>query len=142
MAQAKEVKEAMTEANQLVVFGKGSSGLPAAVQKAIERQGLKSKERAGVAPSWKPSKAGEYVVGEILAIRPNLGEFGSTAIVMNAPGGPISLWLGADLKTKFGDNLRVGQVYCILYEGKLTKKENPKLKNDMHLYKVVEILES
>jgi hypothetical protein len=50
------------------------------------------------------------------------------------------VWLGADLKTKLGGNVREGQVYCIQYMGKLKKTDNPKLKNDMHQYQVVEII--
>ncbi len=124
---------------QLVVFSKGTLGLPAAIQKAIERQGLRTLEKAGVAPTWKPTKPSEYLVGDVLAVRPDVGEFGGTVVVINTPEGPQSVWLGADLKTKMSD-VRVGQVYCIVYDGILTKKDNPKLKNDMRLYKVVEIL--
>jgi|SRR6267142_6584784 len=125
---------------QLVVFGTNRTGLPAAVQKAIERHGMKTKELAGVAPTWKPLDPGTWILGEVLAVRHEVGEFGSTVVVLGTEDGPQSVWLGADLKTKFGDNVAAGQIYCIVYEGKLTKKENPKLKNDMHLYKVVEIL--
>lgn len=124
----------------LVLFNKGNSTLPAAVAKAVERAGFKTKERAGVAPTWKPSKPGEYVCGEILAVRDGVGEFGGTVVVVNDLHGIVSVWLGADLKTKLAGAVKEGQVYCIVYQGKLSKKDNPKLKNDMHQYNVVEIL--
>jgi len=126
----------------LVLFNKGTSTLPAAVQKQIDKMGLKLKTRElpGVEPSWKPLKAGEYVIGEILAIREGVGEFGGTVVVMNAQGGPVSVWLGADLKTKMGSNIRIGQVYCIQYMGELKKADNPKLKNNMKQFQVVELL--
>ena len=125
----------------LVLFNKGTNTLPQAVQKQIERMGLKLKTRElpGVEPSWKPGKPGEYVIGEILAIREGVGEFGGTVVVMNNPGGPVSVWLGADLKTKM-TGLRLGQVYCITYMGELQKKDNPKLKNDMKQFNVVELI--
>lgn len=126
----------------LVLFNKGTSTLPAAVQRQIERMGLKLKTRElpGVEPSWKPDKAGEYVIGEVLAIREGVGEFGGTVVVLAAQGGPVSVWLGADLKTKMGSNLRNGQVYCIQYMGELKKSDNPRLKNNMKQFQVVEIL--
>ena len=130
------------ENEAIVVFNRGNvSGLPAAVQRAIERSGIKTREMAGVAPSWKPQDAGTYIIGEVVAIRENLGEFAGSCVVLMTQDGPQSVWLGADLKTKLGQSVRVGQVYCIVYDGKLSKKDNPKLKNDMHLYKVVELLE-
>lgn len=124
----------------LVLFNKGTSTLPAAIQKQIDRLGLKTREKAGVAPSWKPTKPGEYVAGEVLAVRDGVGEFAGTVVVMNTPDGPVSVWLGADLKTKLGGNVKEGQVYCIQYMGKLKKTDNPKLKNDMHQFQVVEII--
>ena len=126
----------------LVLFNKGTSTLPAAVQRQIDRMGLKLKTRElpGVEPSWKPTKAGEYVIGEVLAIRPGVGEFGGTVIVLAAQGGPVSVWLGADLKTKMGSNVRLGQIYCIQFMGKLKKADNPKLKNDMNQFQVAEII--
>lgn len=134
--------ETKGEEQALVVFNRGNvSGLPAAVQKAIERSGIKTRELAGVAPSWKPEDPGTYIIGEVIAIRENLGEFAGSCIVLMTDKGPQSVWLGADLKTKLGQSVRVGQYYCIVYDGKLAKKDNPKLKNDMHLYKVVELLD-
>jgi len=124
----------------LILFNRGTSTLPAAVQRAIERHGLKVRPKAGVEPSWKPTKPGEYIVGEVLAVREGVGEFQGTVIVINAPEGPASVWLGADLKAKLGGAVKVGQVYCISYMGKLKKTDNPKLKNDMHQFQVVEIL--
>jgi len=126
----------------LVLFNKGTSTLPAAVQRAIERSGLKlkSRELPGVAPSWKPTTPGEFVFGEILAIREGVGEFAGTVIVLSTKDGPVSVWVGVDLKTKFGSNVRVGQVYCIQYMGKILKSQNPKLKKDMHQFQVAEII--
>lgn len=126
----------------LVLFNKGTATLPAAVQRAIDRSGLKLKtrEKAGVAPSWKPTKPGEYVFGEVLAVREGVGEFAGTVVVISSPDGPVSVWLGADLKTKLGGDVREGKVYCIQYMGKLKKTDNPKLKNDMHQFQVAEIL--
>lgn len=126
----------------LVLFNKGTSTLPAAVQRAIERSGLKLKTRElpGVEPSWKPTTAGDYILGEVLAIREGVGEYQGTVVVLAAQGGPVSVWLGADLKTKLGGKIRTGQVYCIQYMGELKKSENPKLKNNMKQYQVVEIL--
>ncbi len=126
----------------LILFNKGTSTLPAAVQRQIERMGLKLKTRTlpGVEPSWKPTKAGEYIIGEVLAIRQNVGEFEGTVVVFAAQGGPVSVWLGADLKTKLGGNVRIGQVYCIQFMGELKKTENPKLKNNMKQYQVSEII--
>ena len=125
----------------LVLFNKGTSTLPAAVQRAIERSGLKLKTRQlpGVEPSWKPTKPGEYVLGEVIAVRENTGEFAGTVVVISDPNGPVSVWLGADLKLKLG-GVRVGQVYCIQYMGKLKKSDNPKLKNDMNHFQVSEII--
>lgn len=126
----------------LVLFNKGTSTLPAAVQRQIDRMGLKLKTRElpGVEPSWKPTKPGEYVIGEVLAVRDGVGEFGGTVVVISAQGGPVSVWLGADLKTKMGTNVRIGQVYCIQYMGELKKADNPKLKNNMKQFQVSEIL--
>lgn len=140
MPEQKEKTEESKEA--LVLFNKGTSTLPAAVQRQIERMGLKLKTRElpGVEPSWKPVKAGDYIIGEVLAIRENIGEFKGTVIVMAAQGGPVSVWLGFDLKTKLGGRVRIGQVYCIQYMGELLKSQNPKLKNNMKQYNVVEIL--
>jgi len=137
-----EKKENGSDKEALVLFNKGTSTLPAAVQRAIDRSGLKLKtrEKAGVAPSWKPDKAGEYVFGEVLAVRENVGEFEGTVVVLSTPDGPVSVWLGADLKVKMGSSVRIGQVYCIQYMGKLKKSENPKLKNDMNHFQVSEIL--
>jgi hypothetical protein len=135
-----EKKKDSEDGEALVLFNKGTSTLPAAVQRAIEKHGLKVRPKAGVEPSWKPTKPGEYVVGEVLAIRSGVGEFGGTVLVINAPEGPCSVWLGADLKVKMGNNVKVGEVYCIQYMGKLKKTENPKLKNDMHQFQVSEIL--
>lgn len=126
----------------LVVFNRGNvSGLPAAVQKAIERSGIKAREVAGIAPTWKPEDPGTYIIGEVAAIREGVGEFGSDLVVLLTDKGPQTVWLGADLKTKLGQSVKVGQFYCIVYDGKLSKKDNPKLKNDMKLYKVVELLD-
>lgn len=124
----------------LVLFNKGTAALPAAIQRQIDRMGLKTRERAGVAPSWKPTKPGEYVAGEVLAVRENVGEYAGTVVVISTPDGPVSVWLGADLKVKMGTNLRIGQVYCIVYQGKLKKSDNPKLKNDMNQFTVAEII--
>lgn len=134
-------KETKNDNEALILFNKGTNTLPAAVQRQIERMGLKLKTRElpGVEPSWKPTKPGEYVIGEVLAIREGVGEFGGTVIVLSAQGGPVSVWLGADLKTKMS-SVRVGQVYCIQYMGRLKKTDNPKLKNDMNQFQVAEIL--
>ncbi len=136
----KELTEDKDGQQSLVLFNKGTSTLPAAVQRQIERYGYRTRQRAGVEPSWKPTKAGDYVVGEVLAVREGVGEFSGTVIVLNAPDGPVSVWLGADLKTKLGTTAKVGQVYCIQYMGTLKKSDNPKLKNDMKQFQVVEIL--
>jgi hypothetical protein len=61
-------------------------------------------------------------------------------VVLAAQGGPVSVWLGADLKTKMGTNVRIGQVYCIQYMGELKKADNPKLKNNMKQFQVSEIM--
>lgn len=137
-----ETKDKQEPNEALVLFNKGTATLPAAVQRAIDRSGmkLKTREKAGVAPTWKPTKAGEYIFGEVLAVREGVGEFAGTVVVVSAPEGPVSVWLGADLKTKIGSTVREGQVYCIQYMGKLKKSDNPKLKNDMHQFQVAEIL--
>lgn len=140
MATEKNQPEDENPNESLVLFNKGTSTLPAAVQRAIERAGLHTREAPGIAPSWKPTKAGEYVAGEVLAIREGVGEFAGTVIVISTPTGPTSVWLSTDLKTKIGNTVRVGQVYCIVYMGKLLKKDNPKLKKDMHQFQVAEIL--
>jgi len=137
---AKDQKDEVNNNEALVLFNRGTSTLPAAIQRQVERLGLKTREKAGVSPSWKPSKPGEYVAGEVLAIREGVGEFEGTVVVLNTQDGPVSVWLGADLKVKMGHNVREGQIYCIQYMGKLKKTDNPKLKNDMHQYQVVEIL--
>lgn len=137
-----EAKPKEESSDALVLFNKGTSTLPSAVQRQIERSGLrlKTRELPGVEPSWKPTKAGEYVIGEVLVVRTDVGEFQGTVVVLAAQGGPVSVWLGADLKTKMGSNIRTGQVYCIQYMGELKKADNPKLKNNMKQFQVVEIL--
>jgi hypothetical protein len=119
--------------------GSGIDNLPEPVRRAIKQHGITVRQKAGVEPTWKPETVGAYILGEVIAIRPETGEFGGTVLVLNTEQGPQSVWLSADLEPKLRDAV-IGQVYCIVYEGMVTKQENPKLKNDMRRYNVCELL--
>ena len=112
--------------------------LPPKLQEALSK--YRTREAAGVAPQWKPVKEGEFLIGTVSSIRDVETEFGQSIVVtFNTPDGPQAIFLGADLKVKLADAQK-DQAYVITYDGKMTKAENPKLKNDMKKFTVIEIM--
>lgn len=116
-----------------------ASKLPAAVQGILKN--LRTREQPGFAPQWKPEKKGEFLLGRVLSLRQVLTEFGETVVLTFQchDGEIVSIFPGVDLRMKLA-GAAPDQVYCITYEGIVTKKDNPRLKNNMKQYTVVEVL--
>lgn len=126
--------------DSIVVFNKNVdlAGLPPHIQHALAR--FKTKERVGVAPTWKPTAEGECIVGSVTAAKV-AGKYKSTVITLETPDGPRAVWLNADMKLKLGDSALVGLNLLIQFEGWLTKEQNPNIKKDMRLFRVIEVQE-
>lgn len=109
--------------------------------KELEEMGLGSKiegveEIPGIAPSWKPVKKGDFLLGKCVDIRPGIGKYESTALVFRTavPGGFRTVWLGADLKIKMREPLN--RVYSIYFDGTVDVGKSSEMKS----YRVYEIL--
>lgn len=131
--------------------GPGSiSSLPEAVQQQLSKYTVR--KRPGLEPLWPHDHEGDYIIGTIISAR-DAGQFGSKIIVMEskvtgndktkdwtAEEKFYSIWLTSDLDTKLNaeeDGL-INRRLFIRFDGWLTKKDNPSLKNDMKLYTVQE----
>lgn len=135
MAKAKEE----TEETALTIFQPNTAlaKLPPVLQKALEK--FRIREAAGFAPQWKPKTPGEYLVGTILSVRETETEFGmATVVTMQSQQGQAAVFLSTELKMKL-EGARPGQHYVIQFDGMETKKDNPKLKNDMKKWTVIEV---
>jgi len=115
------------------------STLPENVQRALAN--YKVKERTGIAPNWEPEE-GDFIIGTITAAR-QAGQFASWVVTVETKDGPFSVWLNSDLKTKLNaeEEGLVGRHVVIQFESWLTKEDNPRLKGDMRIYKVIEVQE-
>lgn len=138
MAKNKESEESQA----LVFTGRTATALdslPPAVKAALSR--YRTREAVGVAPTWKPEKEGEFLIGQVVTEK-SAGKFNGTVLGMMTPEGPRSVWLNADLRIKMGsDSTLVGKNFVIQFEGWLRKADNPAIKNDMRVYKVIEVME-
>ncbi len=111
--------------------------LPPVIQQALSK--YKLREAAGFAPQWKPKNPGEFLVGTILSVRDAETEFGiATVVTMQSQQGQAAIFLGTELRMKL-EGCRPGQHYVIQYDGLESKKDNPKLKNDMKKWTVIEV---
>lgn len=126
------------EETALTVFRKETdlSGLPEQIRKALSKFNVKTKH--GIAPTWNPTKEGEFILGTVSSLRKGVGKYQSDVITLDTVGGPFAIWISADLKTKLGED-PVGKHLVIQFQGKLQKKDNPSLANDMKLYHVMEV---
>lgn len=133
--------EVTDESTALTVMQRGTSiqKLPPALQQKLAR--FQMREAAGFAPQWKPSKIGDYLLGRILSIRNTKTQFGEATVVtlLCEDGQQRAIFLGTDLKTKL-NGAEKDQVYVIQFDGEETKKENPRLKNNMKKWSVIEVL--
>lgn len=130
-----------TEGAALTIFQPNTalSKLPPALQEALKK--YRVREAAGFAPQWKPVKSGEFLVGSIMSVRHDVEtEFGMAIVVtMQTQQGPTAIFLGRELQMKL-EGAQKGQHYVIQYDGIESKKDNPKLKNDMKKFTVIEVL--
>ena len=122
----------------MTLFGKQLEMMPT----ELEEMGLGAvstvKEVPGISPTWKPAKAGDFLIGRVVQVRENVGKFSSTALVLETavPGGFRTVWLGADLKIKMGSIDPLDKVYAIYYDGTM---EFPGSKQPMKVYRVYEV---
>lgn len=125
----------------LAVIQKGTSvqKLPPALQQKLARYQMR--EAAGFAPQWKPTKVGDYLLGKILAIRGTETQYGNATVItlLCDDGVQRAIFLGRELLVKLNDAV-TGQVYVIQYDGIESKKDNPRLKNDMKKFSVIEVM--
>lgn len=121
----------------LVLFGQETGLLPEELRERLG--GMELREIPGFAPQWKPSKAGDFLLGQIRSVRHDVGKYHATVVTMQTAAGFRSVFLGADLKMKFldGQDLR-GRVFSLSYEGE-TKTAGDE-KKAMRQYRVIEIL--
>jgi hypothetical protein len=134
-----EVPPVAPEETALTVFQPNTAlkKLPPMLQEALKK--FKVREAAGFAPQWKPKDPGEYLVGTILSVREAETEFGlATIVTMQSQQGQLAIFLGTELKMKL-EGAQSGQHYVIQFDGMETKKQNPKLKNDMKKWTVIEV---
>jgi hypothetical protein len=136
-----ESEPEVSETQALTVFHQGTAvqKLPPALQQKLAR--FRMREAAGFAEQWKPTKQGDYLLGKILSIREVETQFGQTSVItlLCEDGKQRAIFPGTDLRTKL-NGARQDQVYVIQFDGVETKKENPRLKNDMKKYSVIEVL--
>lgn len=126
----------------VVVFNRQQTDLttlPKEIQDALAK--FKTREAVGVAPVWKPKKDGDFIIGKVTASR-IAGKYNSTIITLSTPAGHLAVWLNQDLKLKLGTESLVGRNLVIQYEGMLLQKDNPNIKKDMKMFKVIEVEES
>ena len=124
----------------IVVFNRNVDlkGLPPHIQQALAR--FKTRERAGVAPTWKPKEEGEFIVGSVVGAK-IAGKYKSTVITLETPEGPRAVWLNADMKLKLGNEASemIGLNLLIQFEGWLRQADNPNIKKDMRMFRVIEV---
>jgi len=130
----------------LVLFGGVMKMLP----KELEDLGLGGKVAAeeipGVAPTWKPTGQGDYMLGRCVDRREKKFDIGTprerlaTVLVFDTaiPGGFRSIWLGADLEIKLHDPL--GNVYAIYYDGETRPNRTSQQLNAMKTYRVFKVV--
>lgn len=133
--------EEMEDSGAMTIFKPNTavSKLPPALQKALSN--FRVREAAGFAPQWKPTKPGEFIVGTVMSYREGVEtEFGpATVVTFQTQDGPRAVFLSTELRRKLEDAPK-GSAWVIQYDGKQTKAENPKLKNDMKTFTVIEVL--
>lgn len=134
-------QEASADSGALTIFKPNTavSKLPAHLQAALSK--FRTREAAGFAPQWKPEKPGEFILGTVMSYREGVEtEFGpATVVTFQTQDGPKAVFLSTELKRKLEDAPK-GSAWVIQYEGKQLKKDNPKLKNDMKTFTVIEVL--
>lgn len=141
MKKNEEPDDINNEETAITVLQRGTSiqKLPPALQQKLAR--FRTREAAGFAPQWKPVKVGDYLLGRIMSIRNTETQFGGATVVtlLCEDGQQKAIFLGRELKMKLAEAEK-DQVYVIQYDGIETKKENPRLKNDMKKFSVIEVL--
>ncbi len=115
------------------------STLPPDIQRALKE--FEVRELIGIAPSWKPEKPGEFLLGTVENARDNIGEFSSTVLTMRTIDGPKAVWLSTDMTLKLGENVdrMLGRSFVIQFEGWLTRAAMPRLKKDMRTFRIFEV---
>ncbi len=156
MAKTKEDKPSKKDALAIIQQGETAvqyarnqalADLPEEIREALSE--MEVKELVGIAPAWTPKGSvkgdpakGEdpdWIAGHVISERHEVGQYKSTVVVVESNLGTRSVWLGSDMKLKLGDAPATGRNFVFQFQGWLTKKENPRIANDMKLIRVIEV---
>lgn len=130
----------------LVLFGGVMKMLPAELEAMGLAGKIQAREIPGVPMNWKPVNESDFLLGRCVDKRNMTFDAGTpkerkaTVLVFDTavPGGFRSVWLGADLRIKIGND-PVGKVYSIYYDGEKTINDISRKLNPMKSYRVFEI---
>lgn len=124
------------------------SDLPPEIREALAE--FEVKELVGIAPAWTPKGSvkgdptkgddPDFIAGHVISERHGLGQFGSSVLVIESNLGTRSIWLGSDMKLKLGEAPATGRNFVFQFQGWLTKKDNPRIANDMKIIRVIEVM--
>ena len=143
MATKKDKNLTPEESKELIVLNRATSAdlsdMPAELQEALRQ--YETREIVGVTKQWKAEKEGDYIAGSVIGVRTGIGKFGGTAMIMDTIAGPLAVFLNGDMRVKLGEDedRLIGKNLVIIFMGMMFKKENPKLVDDMKVYKVLQV---